>query len=166
MNKKTIRLQISEMQRYAVFGALFGFLFPIIGTLLRTAISQQPLNISSMINTQRTDPLLWLVDSAPLFLGLLAGYAGHKQDMLLKSNKELNEREMEFKKYQLDLEARVDMRTSEIERRSKLLKAVADVGRSITSYRNLSELLQQTTQLIRENFGYYHIGIFLLDERK
>ena len=166
MNKKIIRLQISETQRYAVFGALFGFLFPIIGTLLRMAISQLPLNISSMINTQRTDPLLWLVDSAPLFLGLLAGYAGYKQDMLLKSNKELNDREIEFKKYQMDLEARVDTRTSEIERRSKLLKAVADVGRSITSYRNLSELLQQTTQLIRENFGYYHIGIFLLDERK
>ena len=166
MNKKINRLQISETQRYAVFGALFGFLFPIIGTLLRTAISQQPLSISSMINTQRTDPLLWLVDSAPLFLGLLAGYAGYKQDMLLKSNKELNDREVEFKKYQLDLEGRVDTRTSEIERRSKLLKAVADVGRSITSYRNLSELLQQTTQLIRENFGYYHIGIFLLDERK
>jgi len=88
LNKKTIRLQISETQRYALFGALFGFLFPIIGTLLRMAISQQPLSISSMINTQRTDPLLWLVDSAPLFLGLLAGYAGYKQDMLLKSNKE------------------------------------------------------------------------------
>jgi GAF domain-containing protein/HAMP domain-containing protein len=64
------------------------------------------------------------------------------------------------------LERRVDERTGEIDRRSNLLKAVAEVGRGITSYRNLSELLQQTTQLIRENFGYYHVGIFLLDDRK
>lgn len=64
------------------------------------------------------------------------------------------------------LESRVHDRTLELERRSKLLKAVADVGKAITSYRNLSELLQQTTYLINENFGYYHAGIFLLDDRK
>ena len=64
------------------------------------------------------------------------------------------------------LEQRVSERTSALDKRTSLLKAVADVGRSITSFRNLSELLQQTTYLIRENFGYYHVGIFLLDERK
>jgi GAF domain-containing protein len=64
------------------------------------------------------------------------------------------------------LENRVTERTSELEHRSKLLKAVADVGRAITSFRDLSELLQQATYLIHENFGYYHVGIFLLDEHK
>lgn len=64
------------------------------------------------------------------------------------------------------LENRVIERTRELERRSNLLKAVADVGKAITSFRDLSELLQQTTYLIHENFGYYHIGIFLLDEHK
>jgi GAF domain-containing protein len=64
------------------------------------------------------------------------------------------------------LEERVAERTSSLDKRSALLKAVADVGRSITSFRNLSELLQQATFLIAENFGYYHVGIFLVDERK
>ncbi len=64
------------------------------------------------------------------------------------------------------MENRVEERTRDIERRSNLLKAVADVGKAITSFRNLSELLEQTTHLITENFGYYHAGIFLLDERK
>ena len=63
-------------------------------------------------------------------------------------------------------EERIAERTSELEHRNNLLKAVADVGRSITSFRNLSELLQQTTYLIHDNFGYYHVGIFLLDNRK
>ncbi len=64
------------------------------------------------------------------------------------------------------LENRVSERTRELEHRSKLLKAVADAGKAITSFRDLSELLQQTTYLIHENFGYYHAGIFLLDEHK
>ena len=64
------------------------------------------------------------------------------------------------------LENRVKDRTGDLERRSKLLKAVADVGKAVTSFRDLSELLQQTTYLIHENFGYYHAGIFLLDERR
>jgi len=66
----------------------------------------------------------------------------------------------------LSLENRVSERTGELEHRSKLLKAVADVGKAITSFRDLSELLQQTAYLIHENFGHYHVGIFLLDEHK
>lgn len=65
-----------------------------------------------------------------------------------------------------DMEKRLEERSREYERRSSLLKAVADVGKAITSFRNLSELLEQTTHLINENFGYYHAGIFLLDEHK
>jgi len=66
----------------------------------------------------------------------------------------------------VSLENRVAERTGELEHRSKLLKAVADVGKAVTSFRDLSELLQQAAYLIHENFGYYHVGIFLLDEHK
>jgi GAF domain-containing protein len=65
-----------------------------------------------------------------------------------------------------ELEQRVIDRTRELEQRAVQLKATADVGKAITSVRNLSELLQQTTLLINERFGYYHVGIFLLDARK
>ncbi|MDD2921268.1 MAG: GAF domain-containing protein [Anaerolineales bacterium] len=64
------------------------------------------------------------------------------------------------------MENKVEERTLQLERRSNLLKAVADVGKAITSFRNLSELLEKTTHLINENFGYYHAGIFLLDSYK
>lgn len=65
-----------------------------------------------------------------------------------------------------ELETRVQERTNVLDKRTAQLRAVADIGKSITSYRNLSELLQQASILIHENFGYYHVGIFLLDERK
>jgi len=64
------------------------------------------------------------------------------------------------------LESQIADRTRETEHRNNLLKAVTDVGRAMTSFRNLSELLQQTTYLINEHFGYYHTGVFLLDEHK
>jgi GAF domain-containing protein len=63
------------------------------------------------------------------------------------------------------LEQRIQDRTRSLDKRTAQLRAVAEVGKSITSFRNLSELLQQAAQLIHKNFGYYHVGIFLLDER-
>lgn len=64
------------------------------------------------------------------------------------------------------LEQRIQERTRTLDKRTSQLQAVADVGKSIASYRNLAELLHQAAFLIQENFGYYHVGIFLLDERK
>lgn len=72
----------------------------------------------------------------------------------------------ELRGEQESLEQRVQERTRLLDKRTAQLRAVADVGKSITSYRNLSELLHQAAQLIHNNFGYYHVGIFLLDERR
>jgi GAF domain-containing protein/HAMP domain-containing protein len=63
------------------------------------------------------------------------------------------------------LEQRVAERTRDLERRAAQLRAAADVGRAAASIRNLDELLPQVTRLINEHFGYYHAGIFLLDEK-
>lgn len=65
-----------------------------------------------------------------------------------------------------NLEERIQERTSILDKRTAQLQAVAEVGKSIASYRNLSELLQRAAQLISDKFGFYHIGIFLLDDRK
>ncbi len=166
MNKNSLLILNSETHRYALFGVFFGFLFPILGTLLNVVISRLPITLINFINVQQSEPMLWVIDTAPVFLGLFAGYAGQKQDLLLKSNDDLNTYQRELKIYQSNLEDRVNDRTREIKHRSNLLKAVAEVGKSITTYRNLPELLQQTTYLIHENFGFYHVGIFLLDDRK
>jgi GAF domain-containing protein/HAMP domain-containing protein len=63
------------------------------------------------------------------------------------------------------LERRVAERTGELERRAVQLQAAAEVGSAVTSVRDLNQLLQQVTQLISERFNYYHVGIFLLDEK-
>jgi len=48
-------------------------------------------------------------------------------------------------------------------RRAARLLAVAEVGRVIARVRDPERLLPQVTQLISQHFGYYHVGIFLVD---
>ena len=62
------------------------------------------------------------------------------------------------------LEQRVAERTKALERRAVQLQAAGDVGSTAARLRDLDELLRQTTRLISQRFGYYHVGIFLLDD--
>jgi GAF domain-containing protein/HAMP domain-containing protein len=64
----------------------------------------------------------------------------------------------------MNLEQRVAERTRELEHRAMQLRAAAEVGHAAASLRDLNELLHQVTQLISERFGFYHVGIFLLDQ--
>ncbi len=64
------------------------------------------------------------------------------------------------------LEQRVSDRTREIERQAFRLRAAAEVARDAASAPNLDELLDRSSRLIHDRFGFYHTGIFLLDEKK
>jgi GAF domain-containing protein/HAMP domain-containing protein len=64
-----------------------------------------------------------------------------------------------------NLENLVVERTRVIERRISQIQAVAEVGKAVAAQRELEELLNLTTQLISSRFGFYHVGIFLLDPR-
>jgi GAF domain-containing protein/HAMP domain-containing protein len=61
------------------------------------------------------------------------------------------------------LERRVAERTLDLEHRSAQLEAAAEVGHAAATIRNLDELLPLVTRSISERFGFYHVGIFLLD---
>jgi GAF domain-containing protein len=62
------------------------------------------------------------------------------------------------------LEERVQDRTQALERRARFLEAAAEVGRAATSIYSLDELLPQITEFISELFGFYHVGIFTVDD--
>jgi GAF domain-containing protein/HAMP domain-containing protein len=62
------------------------------------------------------------------------------------------------------LEQRVAERTRDLERRSTQLRTAAQVAREAAAIRDVGQLLNHTVHLIRERFGFYHAGIFLLDE--
>jgi GAF domain-containing protein/HAMP domain-containing protein len=71
------------------------------------------------------------------------------------------------------LEQRVQERTSElaaahqeVSRRASQLGAIAKVTQSIASIHDLEAMFPQIARTISEEFGFYHVGIFLIDEAK
>jgi GAF domain-containing protein len=78
---------------------------------------------------------------------------------LLVSNTELNE-------LRTNLQQQVEERTSELQRRASQLEAVSSVARTIASVQDLDTLLPAITKLVSQQFGFYHVGIFLLDQQR
>jgi GAF domain-containing protein/HAMP domain-containing protein len=64
-----------------------------------------------------------------------------------------------------NLEGLVAERTRVIEKRVAQIQAATEVGKAVAAQRDLEELLSRTTHLISNRFGFYHVGIFLLDAR-
>ena len=62
------------------------------------------------------------------------------------------------------LELRVQERTAALEKRAAQLQTVASVARTIVALKDLDSLLPEITKLVSEQFGFYHTGIFLVDE--
>jgi len=85
---------------------------------------------------------------------------------LVKSNQDLQELNQ-------SLEDRVSIRTAELEmanqrneRRARQFEAIAQVARATTSMQDEDTLLFRLAQVISEQFGFYHVGIFLLDDQR
>lgn len=58
----------------------------------------------------------------------------------------------------------VGERTRDLERRKAQMEASAQVAREAAAIRDVSQLLERTVQLISNRFGFYHAGIFLVEE--
>jgi GAF domain-containing protein/HAMP domain-containing protein len=64
------------------------------------------------------------------------------------------------------LEERIRERTEALESRMTQLRNSTLTARSIAEIQNVSELIENTTKLITEKFGYYHTGLFIIDNQK
>lgn len=83
-SSKKSRPKIRNATKYAMFGALFGLAFPIISTPIASAIEYSQISLEYLIKIQQTNPLMWVINTAPVFLGLFAYYGGVKQDQLVE----------------------------------------------------------------------------------
>lgn len=69
-------------RRYAIIGAMFGFLFPFAANFVRFAQTGWRWDTEGM-RLANSDPLLLMIWSAPFFLGGFASLAGRHQDQIL-----------------------------------------------------------------------------------
>ena len=77
---------------------------------------------------------------------------------LSASNRELNE-------LRTHLQQQVEERTADLKKRATQLEAVSSVARTIASVQDINTLLPAITKLVSQQFGFYHVGIFLLDQQ-
>jgi GAF domain-containing protein len=106
-----------------------------------------------------------------LSIGLiLIGASTFRSFIERKRLAELNQANQGLESLTSNLEQRVNERTAEIEsvnkqtqRRASQLKAVTELSEAIAQLQDLNEIFPATTKLISERFGFYHVGIFLID---
>jgi GAF domain-containing protein/HAMP domain-containing protein len=64
------------------------------------------------------------------------------------------------------LEQSIEARTQDIQRQATRLRVAAEVARDTTGATDLNTLLNRSTQIIRDRFGFYHAGVFLIDSNR
>jgi two-component system aerobic respiration control sensor histidine kinase ArcB len=74
--------KISPRVKSATMGILFGMLFPLYSSIIELRSLGYPLSLNSFLQVQRSNPLLWVIDTAPLFLGIFAWFAGTRKEKL------------------------------------------------------------------------------------
>jgi len=84
--------RFTQKQKYTFLGVTLGFLFPIVGTLFECSFRNMGYSFYQFIECQKASPALWLVDTAPFFLGLIASFAGRQLDLVNEKNKQIEDR--------------------------------------------------------------------------
>lgn len=147
-----------------------------LGILDKLGLSNSPIKARTGIDDILVGMVLLLLSA--VILNLLVGRlrtalakAKANQHAQVETNREL-------RSLQASLEQRVEERTTEltqrgidlelanqqIQRRAAQLEALAQVMQTILSVRDLQELLPQIAAVVSDKFGFYHVGVFLLDE--
>ncbi|MCB0533033.1 MAG: response regulator [Lewinellaceae bacterium] len=81
----------SEVFNYALWGALFGLCFPVIASVIEAYALFGALTWEHVLAVQAQSPLLWIIDTAPFFLGVFASFGGMQLDRLKKRNQDLKD---------------------------------------------------------------------------
>jgi GAF domain-containing protein/HAMP domain-containing protein len=161
----TVKTQVAETTRDAIALSILLVAFLLVAATIAAL---------AMGNTL-TAPLKALTSTAErITAGDLEAQASVRgQDEIGTLAKTLNTMTSTLRGLIQSLEQRVGDRTAElalanqrIQRRAGQFEAISLVARTIASIQNLDELLPRVTQLVSEDFGYYHVGIFLLDDAR
>jgi methyl-accepting chemotaxis protein len=70
-------------RKYAIYGAVLGISFPVIGSLIEAFTRGYGLGLTGLLQAQAASPLLWIIDTAPFFLSVIASLGGRAQDQVL-----------------------------------------------------------------------------------
>ncbi len=81
----------TEAANYTLYGFLFGLCFPIIGTTISVFVQHSEIRLAHFLPAIISNPLLWIITSAPIVLAIFARFAGVKQDRVNQTVTDLEE---------------------------------------------------------------------------
>ncbi|MDQ2691107.1 MAG: GAF domain-containing protein [Chloroflexota bacterium] len=173
MNKVNFRRFGATAFQYASIGFLAGLLFSFLAAIIELNAQRLPLETASFVRIYQSNTLFWLINAVPIVLGVVGAFVGHRQEILQDQNSALTVRETEMKTMQTTIEQEVAQRTAELKKANALisqraaqLKAITDLSEAIAQVQHLNEVFPAATHLISKHFGFYHVGIFLIDQAR
>lgn len=83
MSKKGSRRRFRTRYRFLIQGSLFGLCFPIVGTIMEASRTGSDFSLSELLALHTANPLLAIIDTAPIFLGLFAYLLGRVSERTL-----------------------------------------------------------------------------------
>ncbi len=148
-----------------------GFIFLVIATVAATmsikAYADPKYLIDPDVGMGRIIGITFSLSA--ILLGITVFRTGVERERL----KQISDSNRELEKLTNELEQRVDERTTELNqanttttRRAAQLETIAELSQAISQLQNPNEIFVAAAQLISERFGFYHVGIFLLDYEK
>ena len=115
-------------------------------------------------------PSASLVDSARLtsillVVSLIIAIGLHTfQDEFSKTQRAVRQTLDTLREERSTLEVRVEERTSGLARKTEQLRATSYIARKTAEVQDLATLLDTVARLVTDQFGFYHTGVFLINE--
>lgn len=138
MNKD--RKARSIVFEYTFAGALFGLVFPSIASIIEINHGGLVLTFSNLLLVQVNNPLLWIIDSAIIILGLAGYIAGDRQQKLVIQTRQL--------------EAAVEERSQDVIRQKLFYEALVENSPLAVATLDKEHRIISINPAFTEMFGY------------
>ena len=134
-----------------------------IGTLQQLGIYQ--LTASDLPVTTQADWIFYVVDYAIPSAILIIAISQFKEAFARVISQMQNALQT-LTAERSQLEDRVRERTEELNTQTVQLRTSTNVARAVAEIQDIPTLIETVTKLTSEQFGYYHVGLYILDEQK
>lgn len=146
--------RMSAKFQYTLLGILLGLIFPALGTVAAIHMEHKAISLETILYAHQTYKLLWIIDTAPFFLGVFSWIAGKQKQQLHEITEQLEER--------------IEKRTEDIRETLQgqdIINALLRISLEQISFEeqllNALDILLHTPRLTSQKVG----AIFLVDEK-
>ncbi len=73
---------------YVLMGFLFGLVMVVVATVIAILQAQLTFTLQNIVSVHLTNPLMWVIDSFPLFLAVIVGFLGSREVSLRRMRAE------------------------------------------------------------------------------